>query len=250
MLDKEPNRSGDLTALKVACKDCSLYQLCLPVGIGEADLERLERIVRRRRPVARGEHLFRIGDTFRCFYAVRSGSVKSYTLLEDGREQITGFHLPGELVGLDAMAAGRHPCAARTLEVTSVCEIPFDEFERLWEQIPTLSRQMLRIMSREIANEQLQMTQLGQKSSEERLAAFLVGLSARFAQRGFSPTEFNLSMSRVDIGNYLGLAEETVSRLFTRFQELGVLSVVRKNVRIHDLERLRSLARLAPGGER
>jgi CRP/FNR family transcriptional regulator len=229
---------GGLAGLKVACKDCSLYQLCLPVGIGEKDLELLERIVHRRRPIARGEHLFRVGDPFGCFYAVRSGSVKSYTIGEDGREQVMGFHLPGELVGLDAIASGSHQCTARALEVTSLCEVPFDHFEKLGETVPSLPRQMLRIMSREIAQEQTLLAQLGQKNGTERLAAFLLGLSARFRQRGFSENEFHLSMSRVDIGNYLGLAEETVSRLFTLFQELGVLAVTRKHVRIHDSERL------------
>jgi CRP/FNR family transcriptional regulator, anaerobic regulatory protein len=244
-----PNGTN-LAAFRVACKDCSLEQLCLPVGIGAADLEMLDKIVKRRRPIHRGEHLFRIGDSFRCFYAVRSGSIKSYTLVEDGREQVTGFHLPGELIGLDAIAAGRHHCAAKALEVASVCEIPFDHFELLAEKLPSLPRQMLRIMSREIAQEQAQITQLGQKSGEERLAAFLVSLSERFRQRGFSASEFNLSMSRIEIGNYLGLAEETVCRLFTRFEETGVLHVDRKHVQIRDLSLLRQLSSPAQSARR
>lgn len=233
---------SDLVTHKVACKDCSLYQLCLPVGIGEKDLELLERIVNRRRPFARGEYLFRIGDPFRCFYAVRSGSVKSSTLMEDGREQVTGFHLPGELIGLDAIASGSHHCAARALEVTSVCEVPFDHFEKLWETVPSLPRQMMRIMSNELAQEHVQLTQLSQKTGAERLAAFLLGLSVRFRRRGLSESEFHLSMSRTDIGSYLGLAEETVSRLFTLLQELGVVMVSRKHVNIHDFGRLRQFA--------
>ena len=238
---------SDLISFKIACKDCSLYQLCLPVGIGEKDLELLDRIVNRRRPIARGEHLFRIGDPFRCFYAVRSGSVKSSALMEDGREQVTGFHLPGELVGLDAIASGRHHCAARALEVTSVCEVPFEHFEKLWETVPSLPRQMMRIMSRELAQEHVQLVQLGQKTGAERLAAFLLSLSARLRQRGFSESEFHLSMSRIDIGTYLGLAEETVSRLFRLLQELGVLTVSRKHVRIHGFERLRLFAHPTAG---
>jgi CRP/FNR family transcriptional regulator len=241
-MSSDITNAGTLAAFRVACKDCSLEQLCLPVGIGEADLEMLDKIVKRRRPIQRGEHLFRIGDSFRCFYAVRSGSIKSYTLVEDGREQVTGFHLPGELIGLDAIAAGRHHCAAKALEVASVCEIPFDHFEQLAEKLPSLPRQMLRIMSREIAQEQAQITQLGQKSGEERLAAFLLSLSERFRLRGFSANEFHLSMSRIEIGNYLGLAEETVCRLFTRFEETGVLSVDRKYVQIHNLAQLKQLS--------
>ncbi|OGI41291.1 MAG: transcriptional regulator [Candidatus Muproteobacteria bacterium RBG_16_62_13] len=233
---------SDLVTFKVACKDCSLYQLCLPVGMGEKDLELLERIVNRRRPLERGEYLFRIGDPFRCFYTVRSGTVKSSVLMADGREQVTGFHLPGEIVGLDALASGRHDCAARALEVTSVCEVPYDHFEKLWETVPNLPRQMMRIMSNELAQERVQLVQLGQKTGAERLAAFLLSLSARLHRRGLSESEFHLSMSRTDIGTYLGLAEETVSRLFTMLQELGVLTVSRRHVCIQDFERLRLFA--------
>jgi CRP/FNR family transcriptional regulator len=237
-----PAAAHDLVKLKVACKDCNLFQLCLPVGLVEPDLALLDRIIKRRRPVPRGEHLFRIGDPFATIYAVRSGSIKTYMVMEDGREQVTGFHLPGELLGLDAINIGVHPCSARALESASVCEVPFDRFEALWEQVPSLPRQMLRIMSKEILHEQGLLTQLGKKSAEERLAAFLLSLATRFRQRGFSAREFNLSMSRTDIGNYLGLVEETVSRLFTRFQEQGLTAVVRKHVRLLDEKRLGHLA--------
>ncbi len=234
----------DLAKLKVACKDCNLFQLCLPVGIEEADLALLDRIIKRRRPVPRGEYLFRIGEPFTAIYAVRSGSIKTYTVMEDGREQVTGFHLPGELLGLDAINTGVHPCSARALESASVCEVPFDRFEALCEAVPSLPRQMLRIMSKEILHEQGLLIQLGKKSAEERLAVFLLNLAMRFRQRGFSAREYNLSMSRTDIGNYLGLAEETVSRLFTRFQEQRLVAVLRKHVRILDEQRLRELAGL------
>ncbi len=231
-----------LARFKVACQNCSLFQLCLPVGLDQGDLELLDRIIKRRRPVQRGEYLFRAGEPFQAIYAVRSGSVKTYTVSEDGGEQVTGFHLPGELFGLDAINAGRHPCSAVALEATSVCEVPFDRLEELGEDVPSLPRQMLRVMSKAILHDQTLLAYLSRKSAEERLAGFLLSLSQRFASRGFSAHEFNLSMSRIDIGNYLGLAEETVSRLFTRFQEQRLLSVVRKHVRLHDLERLRELA--------
>jgi CRP/FNR family transcriptional regulator len=232
----------DMAQLKIQCKDCTLFQLCLPVGIEAGDLELLDRIIKRRRPVPRGEHLFRFGDSFAAIYAVRSGSIKTYALMEDGREQVMGFHLPGELLGLDAINTGAHPCSARALESTSVCEIPFDRFEELCRKVPSLPRQMFRIMSKEILHEQGLLTQLGKKTAEERLAAFLLSLSVRFRRRGFSAHDFNLSMSRTDIGNYLGLAEETVSRLFSRFQEAGLIIVIRKHVRLLDLERLNAVA--------
>ncbi len=232
----------DFQRLRVACRECTLFQLCLPVGVSESDLDILESIIRRRRPVQRGEYLFQMGEPFESIFAVRSGSVKTYTLTEDGREQVTGFHLPGELVGLDAIGHGRHACTAKALETTSVCELPYAQLEELWSRIPNLPRQLVRIMSKEVLHDQMLMTLLGKKSAEERLASYLLSLSTRLAQRGFSSHEFNLSMSRNDIGNYLGLAVETVSRVFTRFQDEKVLTVQRRNVRIHDLAALKRLS--------
>lgn len=227
---------------KVACKDCNLFQLCLPVGIDAQELEELDSIIKRRRPVKRSEHLFRVGDPFQAIYAVRSGSIKTYTPTEDGHEQVTGFHLPGELLGLDAINLEHHPCAAKALETTSLCEIPFKRLEELSMRLPSLQHQLLKIMSKEILHDQSLLMLLGKKSAEERLAALLLSLSDRYQQRGFSPTDFYLSMSRNDIGNYLGLAVETVSRLFTRFQEEGLLNVQRKHVCITDFRRLSAIA--------
>jgi CRP/FNR family transcriptional regulator len=227
-----------LKEIKVACRECSLNEICLPVGVGEADLNRLDSIIDRKRPLGRGEHLFRTGAPFQALYAVRSGSLKTYATSEDGHEQVMGFHLPGELVGLDAIADEYHPLAARALETTSVCEIPFTDLETLSAQLPGLQRQLLRVMSQEIRDDEQNMVILGQKSAEERLASFLISLSDRFRRRGFSATQFNLSMSRSDIGNYLGLALETVSRLFTRFQNEGLLRVDRKHIQLLDRDRL------------
>jgi CRP/FNR family transcriptional regulator len=227
-----------LKEIKVACQECSLNEICLPVGIEQQDLDQLDSIIDRKRPLSRGDHLFRVGDSFQSLYAIRSGSLKTYATSEDGQEQVMGFHLPGELVGLDAIADGNHPLAAKALETTSVCEIPFDDLESLSTRLPDLQRQLLRVMSQEIREDEQNMVILGQKSAEERLAAFLIGLSDRFRRRGFSATQFNLSMSRSDIGNYLGLALETVSRLFTRFQNEGLLRVDRKHIELLDVERL------------
>lgn len=237
----------DLSHLKVACKRCTLHQLCLPIGIDPADLEQLDGIITRRRPMKRGEHLFQHGDAFRAIYAVRSGSFKTYSLTGEGGEQITGFHLPGELIGLDAITSQRHPCAARALESASYCEIPFDRLEDLSGRLPSLRQQLLRMMSRELLNDQELLMLLGKKSADARLATFLLSLSARFKERGFSPSQFRLSMSRNDIGNYLGLAVETVSRLFTRLQEQGVVAVEGKAVELRDLDALMELARGTTG---
>lgn len=232
----------DLASMKVACSSCNLHNLCLPLGVDADDLNRLDEIINRKRPLSRGDYLFQAGAAFNAIYAIRSGSVKTFTATEDGQEQVTGFHLPGELVGLDAISSDRHTCSARALETTSVCEIPYISLESLSSQIPSLQRQLLRVMSKEILQDEHMMMLLGRKAADERLAALLISISNRFKQRGFSAKEFNLSMSRNDIGNYLGLAVETVSRLFTRFQEEGIIDAQRKHVQILDLERLSQMA--------
>ncbi len=235
-----------LNQIRQACGSCSLRELCLPFGVAEDDLGALERIVNRQRPVPAGKTLFRQGDRLAAIYAVRSGSVKTHSLSRDGNEQITGFHFPGELVGLDALSMDSHGCTATTLETTSVCAIPFERLDELAGRVSGLRRQLLRLMSRELVEDEQLLLLVGQKTAEQRLAALLVSISTRFQSRGYSATEFNLSMSRDDIGNYLGLAVETVSRLFTRFQSEELLRVRRKNVRILDLDRLQALAGVGP----
>ncbi len=242
-----PSGIVSLAEMRTACETCSLHELCLPLELAHEDMEALDSIIKRRKPFQRGEFLFQQGDPFRAIYAVRAGSVKTYTHTDDGREQVTGFHLPSEIVGLDAITSHQHPCSARALETTSVCEIPFDKLEELGNQIPGLQRQLLRIMSREILEDQDMMIWLGKKSAEERLAALLLRFSRRFQDRHFSAVDFNLSMSRTDMANYLGLAVETVSRLFSRFQSEGLVTVDRKHVQIHDLAGLKRMAGIDPG---
>lgn len=227
---------------KVACGDCTLFQLCLPVGMDPPDLARLEGIIQRRRPLQRGEFVFRMGEGFHSIYAVRSGSVKTFVLTEDGREQVTGFHLPGELLGLDAISGEVHPCTARALETASLCEIPFDQLETLWAVIPALPRQLMRVMGKEILHDQTLLMLMSKKNAEERLAAYLLNLSMRFGRRGYSLRDYNLSMSRSDIGNYLGLAKETVSRLFTRFERDGLLRFEARRFWVANSARLTELA--------
>ncbi len=234
-------------SIKIACKSCSLATLCLPMGLEQEDVDRLDQIVRRNRPLHRGDHLFREGSPFHALYIVKTGSVKTYAPSEEGGEQVLGFHLPGELIGLDAIENERHNCSAKVLETSAVCEIPFGEFEELSTRIPSLQHQMYRLLSREIGQDEEMLTLLGKKNAEERLAAFLLSLSQRFKRRGFSPSDFYLSMSRHEIGSYLGLAVETVSRLFTRFQEEGLLKVERKHIQLLDIDRLRRILERDPG---
>ena len=230
------------SCVAIACQDCSLYQLCLPMGLNSKDSTLLDHYVRRKRTIKRGQRLFNAGDKFAYAYAIRSGSVKTTISTDDGRQQITGFHIPGEMLGLSAIDENRHNCEAAALETTSVCEISVTCFEELARQIPTVHIQMLRIMSKEIKHNQELMLLLGRKKSEERLATYLLSLSKRFAMRNYSPTQFNLSMSRGDIGSYLGIAEETVCRTFTRFQEEGLIISLRRLIILKDIKRLRSIA--------
>lgn len=227
----------------VACKDCGVYQLCLPMGLNQADTSLLDSIVKRKQVYKRGEVLYRIGQSFEYIYAIRSGSVKSYIFTDDGRVQITGFHIAGELIGLNDIDSKVYSCEARALETTSVCEVSIEKFQELVERIPAIQYQMLKIMSGEIRQNQELMLLLGKKSAEERLATYLLGLSRRFEKRNYSPIQFNLSMSRSDIGNYLGLAEETVCRVLARFQDEGLITTQRRQIHINDLVKLRSIAR-------
>jgi CRP/FNR family transcriptional regulator len=218
------------------------------MGLTPEDVDQLDTIVRRSRPLHRGDHLFRQGDVFQCIYVVKTGTVKSFDPGEDGSEQVLGFHLPGEMIGLDAIETGYHHCSAKILETTAVCEIPFSRLEELSSTIPSLQHQMYRLLSREIGHDEDMLTLLGKRNAEERLASFLLSLSGRFQRRGFSPSDFYLSMSRHEIGNYLGLAVETVSRLFTRFQDEGLLKVERKHIQLIDIERLKQILRNDQGG--
>lgn len=233
----------ETNCVEISCQNCGLYQLCLPMGLDSTDTALLDRYVKRKRLLKRGEALYRIGDEFTYVYAIRSGSVKTYVSTDDGRLQITGFHVPGELLGLSAIDEKRYNCEAVALETTSICEISAECFEELVREIPSIHYQMLRMMSREIRHNQGLMLLLGRKNAEERLATFLLSLSRRFAMRNYSPTQFNLNMSRGDIGNYLGIAEETVSRIFTRFQEEGVVTIERRHIILNNIERLSAIAR-------
>ena len=213
------------------------------MGLDSADTSLLDRYVKRKYMLKRGQVLYRAGEEFTSVYSIRSGSVKTYISTEDGRLQITGFHVPGELLGLNAIGENRYNCEAVALEATSVCKISLDCFQELARQIPSVHYEMLKMMSKEIKHHQDLMLLLGKMTAEERLATYLLSLSRRFALRNYSPNQFNLSMSRGDIGNYLGIAEETVCRIFTRFQDDGLIIIDRRHIILNDMERLCAIAR-------
>ena len=227
--------------LKIACSSCNLRELCLPLGISNSELERLDTLVDARRSVRHGETLFRIGDPFVALYAVRTGFFKTRVSAEDGRDQVTGFQMAGELLGLDGIGADRHTCDAVALEDSQVCVIPYERLEELSREFGELQRQFHKVMSREIVRDHGVMLLLGSMRAEERLAAFLLNLTQRLQARGFSPSALVLRMTREEIGSFLGLKLETVSRTFSKFQDEGTLEVKHRHVRVLDAAALRRL---------
>ncbi len=230
-----------IPVIKTACSNCNLRELCLPFGLSEEEMTRLDELINVRKRVKRGEHLYRAGQPFESIFAIRSGFFKTDVLLEDGRDQVTGFQMAGELLGLDGISTEQHSCNAVALEDSEVCHIPFSRLEHLSREIQTLQHHFHKVMSREIVRDHGVMMLLGTMRAEERLAAFLLNLSQRFTARGFSHSEFNLRMTREEIGSYLGLKLETVSRAFSRFQEEGLIAVQQKHIRIPNIPGLKQI---------
>lgn len=241
-----PNPPGEASSAKLArlptrCSNCNLREVCLPRGLNELDVDRVEELVYTRKRIERSESLYRAGDEFSSLYAVRSGFFKTVQTLEDGRDQVTGFHMAGEIMGMDGIGPEKHGSSAVALEDSEVCVIPYSRLESLGRDMYGLQRQFHKVMSREIAQEHSVMLLLGTMRAEERLATFLLNLSQRFTARGYSASEFNLRMTREEIGSYLGLKLETVSRAFSKFQENGLISVHQKNIRILDIAGLKGV---------
>jgi len=230
-----------LEPFKVACSSCNLRELCLPVGVSNAQMQRLDEAVASRRAVARGEALFRSGEAFSSLFAVRTGFFKTCVSSEDGRDQVTGFQMAGELLGLDGIGTDRHTCDAVALEDSQVCVIPYHQLEDLSRELPDLQRHFHKIMSREIVRDHGVMLLLGSMRAEERLAAFLLNLTQRLRMRGFSGSSLILRMTREEIGSYLGLKLETVSRAFSHFQEAGLLTVKQRHIEVLNADGLQSL---------
>jgi CRP/FNR family transcriptional regulator len=212
------------------------------MGLGETDMKRLDAIIGRRRKVAKDTHLYRIGDKFSNLYAIRLGHFKTFQVSPSGEQQVTGFQMAGELLGMDAISTEDHHCDAIALEDSEVCEIPFIRLEELFGSIPSLLHHFHRMMSQEITREQNVMLLLGNMRAEQRFAAFLTNLSSRYAARGYSSTTFQMRMSREEIGNYLGLTIESISRLLSRLKKQGLLRVANREIELLDLIKLRALA--------
>ena len=241
-------QSGSSSAISIrsfreaTCGNCSLRTLCLPLALKFDDMETLDSIIMRGRPLKKGEHLFRQGDTLSSLYALRSGCIRTYSVSDDGDEQTTGFYLPSELLGLSGIDTDTYPVSAVAIETTSVCEIPYAKFDTLTSEIPDLKRQLIQLMSKEIRSDLHMMMLLSQKSADERVANFILDLSIRIQRRGYAADFIYLAMSRNDIANYLGLAVETVSRVFSRLQKSEIISVNGRAIEVNDSNKLAQAA--------
>jgi len=230
--------SSPAKGLHQSCLQCSLSNLCIPIAVNKDEIDRLEDLIKQGKTINRGDHIFKEHSPFGSLFAVRSGAIKTYSVTEDGEEQVTGFYLPGEIIGLDSTNTNAYSCSAKALERSSVCEIPFEQLETLATKIPTLQHHFFSLMSKEIQGSRQLTMLLSKNTAEERIASLLLSLSSRFKLRKLSGVSFRLPMPRNDIGNYLGLAVETVSRVFTRFQKSGLISVQGREVVLEDMDTL------------
>ena len=227
--------------IKVACSNCNLRELCMPMQLNQEELERIDEVVATRRPIKRGATLFRSGEKFTSLYAIRTGFFKTVISTDDGREQVTGFQMAGEMIGLDGIVNDVHTCDAVALEDAEVCVMPFDRLEELSREVNALQHHVHKIMSREIVREHGVMLLLGSMRAEERVAAFLLNLVKRLHARGFSRSELVLRMTREEIGSYLGLKLETVSRTFSKFVDEEIVEVKQRHLRIIDADALQRI---------
>jgi CRP/FNR family transcriptional regulator len=232
--------------LKAHCSTCSMRELCLPVGLSPDELRQVETVFGNRVKLRKGDSLYRAGEAFSSLYAVRIGSLKTTVLAEDGREQVSGYHMLGDIIGLDGIGTDHHGCQAVALEDSEVCVLPFERLEDLARNMSSLQHNLYQFLSREISRDHNIMLLLGSMRAEERLAVFLLNLSDRYRKRGYSSTEFVLRMTREEIGSYLGLKLETVSRLFSRFQEEGLIQVQGRAVKLLDPAALKQLVGQRP----
>jgi CRP/FNR family transcriptional regulator len=224
-----------------ACAGCAWHGLCLPKGLNFVDLGHFDALVSHDRRLRRGQALYLPGSPFRALYAIRSGAAMSTIVAEDGREQVAGYHIPGEVIGTDGIATGRHTCGAAVVADADVCTIPFDRLETLAQRTPSLQRNLYRLLSKEVGYHHERILMLGSMDARERLATFLLDLAERYHQRGLSACELTLHLSREELGSYLGLKLETVSRAFSRLQAVGALQVQGREVKLLDLPSLRQL---------
>lgn len=233
-------------SVKNKCKDCHAINYCLSSKLDDKDLNNFTNIVKQRKPICRGERLFQSGNPFHSIYIVHSGSIKTYVESSDGEQQLTGFYFAGDIIGIDAFETGYHQTSAEALETSSFCEISIKKFECLLREMPMLQHQFFAHMSRQMTQQQQLLLLLGKMNSKRRLATFLLDVSDHMRVQGCSSNNINLSMSRHDIANYLGLAIETVSRILTNYQNTEILDVMGRNIVMKNKNKLQSIANNCP----
>ena len=226
----------------ISCHDCRLSSLCLPIGLSRSQLTEVDSIIQQRPLLQKEQCLYHLHDTFSCIYAVRSGCIKTVITTENGDERVTGFYLPGDIVGIDGISEQRYSSSAIAIDTSSLCKIPFEHVEQLALQLPDLQRHMFKIMSREIVSDQNTLLILNKNKAESRMAAFLLSLSSRFQRQKMSSKQWTLPMSRGELGNYLGLTIETVSRVLTRMRKEDIISLHQRELTINNIQRLQHLA--------
>jgi CRP/FNR family transcriptional regulator, anaerobic regulatory protein len=236
----------DVSRAETLCSSCGVRSKCLSAD-PDADntMRRLNEIVTTRVRLRKGDTLYRAGSSFAALYAIRSGSLKSVLLAEDGRDQVAGYHMPGEIVGLDGIGSDMHECQAIALEDSEVCALPFDRIEQVARDHAAFQHNVHRQLSREIARQRSLMLLLGTMRADQRLAAFLLDLSQRYQALGYSSSEFILRMTREEIGSYLGLKLETVSRLLSRMQHEGLIQVQGRVIKLLERVALKQLVGLS-----
>jgi CRP/FNR family transcriptional regulator, anaerobic regulatory protein len=231
-----------MSDVKSHCLNCTVRELCLPVGVDQHGLGQIDALVTERVRLRRGDVLYRAGDPFVALHAIRVGSCKTTVLSEQGYEQVAGYHLPGDIIGMDGVGTERHDGQAVALEDTEICVLPFDRLEELARHVVPLQRNLHKVLSNEIARKDHAMLLLGSMRADERLAVFLLNLSQRYRDRGYSPTEFVLRLTRADMASYLGLQIETVSRLLSRFHATGLIHVQGRRIKFLDYPALEKFA--------
>lgn len=228
----------------ISCGDCRLGELCLPIALDTSEILRLDEIVKRGRALNKGEYLYREGEEFKSIFAIRSGSFKTFKTTQEGVEQVTGLYLPGEIMGMDGIGSHKHSGSAIALETGSFCEIPFDQLEELSTRIPSLQGRFFRLMGQEIVKDQQMLTLVSSNAAEERVASLLLSISKRNHRRKLSAKNFRLPMTRAEIGSYLGVTLETVSRIFSRLQKLDIIKVDNKEIELLDIDELKRIAKV------
>ena len=231
----------DVSRQHPSCSTCKLADRCLSTDMDAPSMKRLDELIKTRIRLRKGDTLYRAGGRFSALYSIRSGSCKTVVLAENGQEQIAGYHLAGDIIGIDGIGDERHECEAIALEDTEVCVVPFDEVTRIARDDHVFQRNLYRTLSREISRERRLMLMLGTMHAHQRVVTFLLDLSDRYQARGYSASEFVLRMTREEIGSYLGLKLETVSRLLSRFQREGLIEVLGRGIKLLDRVMLRQL---------